>query len=335
MPPEAPDPVDTGTRQNAALTCYLGAMLAMAKSMQEICSRAGLLYGDRLTRLPRRLAFDATPEELEESRQALEEDLAEYTAATAAWLDAGTGLAQDIVAAIETLEPYIRDSRNLHTAMLEDLARQMSLSAEVDADSEVRASLRLCALSLRSYLQRRRDESGESVIDLQSRAQQLAEWLSRGDRSKSTDLATGLPNREEFERRLKACWHTFTDVSALLFEWKDVGSSPASGPPDAIARRLASRLTDLVRPRDIVGRWSLNQFAVIFGCSGMEAAQRANLIAEELSGPHSAVVDGVVATVCARVTVSVIERLPEETLAGLLLRMEQLQPTELAAFRNA
>jgi GGDEF domain-containing protein len=335
MLPQAPDPADTGSRENYALTCYLGAMLAMAKSMQEICSRAGLLYGDRLTRLPRRLAFDTTLEKLEESRQALEEDLAEYTAATAAWLDAGAGMAQQIVAAIETLEPYITESRNLHTAMLEDLARQMSLSAEVDADSEVRASLRLCALSLRSYLRHRRDESGASLIDLQSRAQQLSEWLSRGDPSHSTDLATGLPNREEFERRVKASWHTFTDVSALLFEWKDADSAPASGLPHAVVKRLANRLTDQLRPRDIVGRWSPNQFAVMFEVSGREAAQRANRIAQELSGQHSTFVHGVAATICVRVTVSVIERLPEETLAQLLLRMEELQPTEPAVLRNA
>lgn len=305
-------------------------MLAMAKSMQEICSRSGLLYGDRLTRLPRRLAFDATPEKLEESWLALEEDLAEYTAVTAAWLDTGAGLAHDIVAAIEKLEPCITESRNLHTAMLEDLARQMSLSAEVDAESEVRASLRLCALGLRSYLQRRRDESGASLEDLQARAQQLAEWLSRADPSHSTDLATGLPNREEFERRLRACWHTFTHVSALVFEWKDADPAHADGSAHAIAKPLADRLAELLRPRDIVGRWAPNQFAVIFECSGVEAVQRANRIADELSGRYPTVVDGVAGTVCAKVTASLIERLPEETLAQLLQRIQELQPTEPA-----
>lgn len=332
MLPEAPDPTDG---QNVALTCYLSAMLAMAKSMREICSRAGLLYGDRLTRLPRRLGFDATPEKLEESWQALEEDLAEYTAATAAWLDAGAGLAQDIVASIETLEPCIAESRNLHNAMLEDLARQMSLSAEVDAESEVRASLKLCALGLRSYLQRRRDESGASLVDLQSRAQQLAGWLSRADPSNSTDLATGLPNRDEFERRLKARWHAFTHVSALVFEWKDADPATATGLAQAIAKQLADRLADLLRPRDILGRWAPNQFAVIFECSGREAVQRASRIAEELSGPYRTAFDGVVGTVYATVTVSAIERLPEETWAQLLQRMEGPQPTEPAALRNA
>ena len=43
--------------QDAALNCYLSSLLAMAKSMSAICSRAGLMHGARLTRLPRRLGF--------------------------------------------------------------------------------------------------------------------------------------------------------------------------------------------------------------------------------------------------------------------------------------
>jgi len=331
MLPEAFDPADASLRQNVALTCYLSAMLAIAKSMQEICSRAGVLYGDRLTRVPRRLAFDPTPEKLEASWQALEGDLAEYTAATAAWLDAGAGLAQNIIAAIETLEPSITESRNLHIAMLEDLARQMSLSAELDTESEVRASLKLGALGLRSYLQRRRDESGASFIDLRSRVQELAEWLTRADPSNSRDAETGLPNRDEFRRRIKACWDTFPDVSALVFEWKEVDPANATGVAPAVAKQLADRLADLLRPRDILGRWAPTQFGVIFECSGREAIARANAIGEQLSGPYPLVMDGMVGTFNASVTASVIERRAEETLEQFLQRLLELQPTEAAA----
>src|SRR5271156_5268361 len=103
MLPDAPSPARVSSGQEVALTCYLSAMLAMAKSMRAVCSRAGLIYGDRLMRLPRRLGFDATPEALEESLQVLEADLAEYTEATSAWLDSGFNLASEIVAIIAAL----------------------------------------------------------------------------------------------------------------------------------------------------------------------------------------------------------------------------------------
>src|ERR1700728_4989695 len=122
MLPEAASPGHVSDRQEVALTCYLSVILAMARSMRAVCSRAGLIYGDRLTRLPRRLGFEATPEALEESRLVLEAELAEYTEATSAWLDDGSNLAREIVSLIGDLERGANENQNLHAAMLEDLA---------------------------------------------------------------------------------------------------------------------------------------------------------------------------------------------------------------------
>lgn len=330
MPSEAPNPARVSSQQEVALTCYLSVMLAMARSMRAVCSRAGLIYGDRLTRLPRRLGFEAKPEVLEESRQVLEAELAEYTEATSAWLDAGSGLAKEIVTIIAGLDQSANESENLHAAMLEDLAEQMAVSAEVDSASDLRAALKRYAMGLRSYLQRRHVESGTSLKDLQCRADRLAEWLARADPSHCTDPVTGLPNRHETERQLEASWYGEKPVSVLVFDWKQADPPAAAGATDAIAKQLADRLADLVRPRDIVGRWGPNQFAVIFECRGAEAIQRANNISQWLTTGYSVVVDGAITTLPVRVTVTVIERLPEETLTQLVHRIEQLRPAEVA-----
>lgn len=331
---EARSPAHVSSRQEVALTCYLSVMLAMARSMRAVCSRAGLIYGDRLTRLPRRLGFEATPEALEESREVLEAELAEYTEATSAWLDSGSSLAREIVAMVEGLDRSVDEGQHLHTAMLEEMAEQMTESAEVDTASDVRASLKRYAMGLRSYLQRHHVESRASLKDLECRADQLAQWLARADPSHSTDQATGLPNRSETERQLEACWHAGTSVSVLVFEWKAADPATPAGAVQAIAKQVGDRLADLVRPRDVVGRWGANQFAVIFECPATEATERAGSIAEWLTGAYSAVVDGVVATIQARVTVTVIERLPEETPAHLVQRIEQRQPVEPTAARS-
>lgn len=334
MLPEAPSPADVTSRQEVALTCYLSVMLAMARSMRAVCSRAGLIYGDRLTRLPRRLGFEATPKALEESRQVLEAELAEYTEATSAWLDSGSKLAREIVHIIAGIDRSASESENLHAAMLEDLAEQMAVSAELDAVSDVRASLKRYARGLRSYLQRRQLESHASLKDLHCRADQLAEWLARADPSHCTDPVTGLPNRPETERQLEASWYGGRPVSVLIFEWAQADPATAAGAGDAITKQLADRMADMVRPRDVVGRWNSNQLAVIFSCPGEKAMQRAGSIAEWLTGNYSAMVDGTTATTHVSVTVAVIERLPEETLAHLVQRIEQLQPGDAPVLRK-
>ena len=280
---EAPSPAHVGDSQEIALACYLSAMLGMAKSMRTVASRAGLIYGHGLTRLPRRLGFNATPEALEESRQVLEAELAEYTEATSAWLDAGCNLAREFVAAIAAIDQCDDESQNQHTATLDELAEQMAVSAEVDTGSDVRSALKRYAMDLRSCLRRQQRESRSSVKDLRRRAEQLAEWLARADPSHSTDLVTGLPNRAETERQLEALWHTDKPVSVFVFEWKEADPSTIGCAADAIAKQLADRLAELVRPRDVVGRWGPNQFAVIFECSAGKAMQRAGSIADWLS----------------------------------------------------
>src|SRR5579862_6824289 len=220
MPPEASSPAHVSDRQEVALTCYLGVMLAMARSMRAVCSRAGLIYGDRLTRLPRRLGFESTPEALEESRQNLETELAEYTEATSAWLDSGSSLAREIVDIVAGLDRSANDNQKLHATMLEDLAEEMAESAEVGTTADLRASLKRYALGLRSYLQRHNLESRASLSDLQCRAERLAQWLARADPDHSMDPLTGLPNRAETERQMEASWHSGGPVSVLIFEWK-------------------------------------------------------------------------------------------------------------------
>jgi diguanylate cyclase (GGDEF)-like protein len=331
LPPEAPA-ARVSDLQDAALNCYLSSLLAMAKSMSAICSRAGLIHGARLTRLPRRLGFEATSEALEKSCHVLEDELADYTEATSHWLDAGSSLAREIVTIIQALDLHTDDSPDLHAAMLEDLAAHMVVSAEVETD--LRGALKRYALGLRSYLQKRHLESRSSLKDLQCRAERLAEWLQRADPSNCTDLATGLPHRREMERQLELCWHIPKPVSVLLFDWQAANSATPQAVADAIARQLADRLADLVRPRDMVGRWGPNQFAVIFECSGKDAVQRAGRIAEWLTDNYLALQDGDVATIHVGVTVSVIERLPDETVAQLIQRIEQLQPAQAAVLGN-
>ncbi|HTR39676.1 MAG TPA: hypothetical protein VMH80_27570 [Bryobacteraceae bacterium] len=312
MVPET-NPPHAGERNEIALTSYLNAILAVAKCMGEVCPREGLIFSDRLRRLPRRLAFDATPRAIEESREALEADLAEYAQAVCAWIDAGSGLARELLGSVAALPQSSEDRPAPRAALLQDLAEQMEVSAEVDAEVDVRAGLRRWAASLRAY---QPGKSGEPVplADLERLAAKLAEWLERADPEMSIDPLTGLLNREETERQLQVFLDSGRVFSVLAFGWD-------RAQPNPVVKQLADNLVGLVRPRDIVGRWGPNQLAVIFECSASEADARAAKISEWLSGGYSVVVDGSVLKARVEVTVTVAERRPEDTLVTLVQRI--------------
>jgi diguanylate cyclase (GGDEF)-like protein len=319
--------------QQTALTCYQSAILAIAKCMAEVCPRVGLVYNHRLLRLPRRLGFDATPEALAASREAVEADLAEYGQAASAWINAGVELAEEILSAAGKATDGDGHNDELHAVMMEELAEQMEISAEVDDATQVRIALKRYASGLRSYVHRRRKERPPAFRELQSRAEALAEWLSSASPANIIDPLTGLLNRAEAERQLLAYLKRDKPFCVLLFEWTEAHSVPPqfgrSG-ADQILKALGDRLITLVRPRDVVYRWSQDQLAVIFECAGEEAMARSVKIADWLSSKYSAVVDGIVWKVEAQAAVGVVERHSGEALQDFIHRIEAALRPEVA-----
>jgi diguanylate cyclase (GGDEF)-like protein len=332
-PIDLSNPAADQGEQQSALTCYQSAILAIAKCMAEVCPRVGLVYNHRLLRLPRRLGFDATPEALAASREAVEADLAEYGQAASAWINSGVELAEEIIAVAGKAHDSDGHTDELHAAMMEELAEQMEISAEVDDATQVRIALKRYATGLRSYVQRRKKEQPPVLTELQGRAEALSEWLGSASPSNIIDPLTGLLNRAEAERQLLAYLKRDKPFCVLLFEWNEVRSVPPqfgrSG-ADQILKALGDRLITLVRPRDVVYRWSQDQLAVIFECAGEEAMARSVKIADWLSSKYSAVVDGIVWKVEAKAAVAVIERHAGEALQDFIRRIEAALKPEVA-----
>jgi diguanylate cyclase (GGDEF)-like protein len=324
-PTDSSNPAFSDGQQQSALTCYQSAILAIAKCMAEVCPRVGLVYNHRLLRLPRRLGFDATPEALAASREAVEADVAEYGQAASAWISGGVELAQEILAAAGKMTESGSHTDELHAAMMEDLAEQMEISAEVDDATQVRTALKRYATGLRSYVQRRKKEKPPSLAEVTDRAEALAEWLGSASPAHIIDSLTGLLNRHEAERQLHLYLKRDKPFCVLLFEWTEARSVPPqfgrSG-ADQILKALGDRLITLVRPRDVVYRWSQDQLAVIFECAGEEALARSVKIADWLSSKYSAVVDGIVWKVEAQAEVAVIERQAGEALQFFIQRID-------------
>ncbi|HEX4595693.1 MAG TPA: diguanylate cyclase, partial [Bryobacteraceae bacterium] len=221
----------------------------------------------------------------------------------------------------------------LHAAMMEELAEQMEISAEVDDATQVRVALKRYATGLRSYVQRRKKEKPPALTELRGRAEALAEWLGSANPSNIIDSLTGLLNRQEGERQLQAYLKRDKPFCVLLFEWSEAHSVPPqfgrSG-ADQILKALGDRLITLVRPRDVVYRWSQDQLAVIFECAGEEAMARSVKIADWLSSKYSAVVDGIVWKVEAQTAVAVVERHAGESLQDFIQRIDAALKPEVA-----
>ena len=139
--PELPRPETTRhITEQTALACYLSAVVAMGNCMADVCPPVGTMYRDRMLKLPRRLGFDTTPQALQQSREAVETDLLEYSSAAGAWMREVSAHATKILGHLRDTEDTLAAAADLQLAFLDDLAEHMEAAAQVDDEAELRRS---------------------------------------------------------------------------------------------------------------------------------------------------------------------------------------------------
>jgi len=317
-------PTEVPTQQNAdqtALACYLSTVVAIGNCMAEVCPSVGTMYRDRLLKLPRRLGFDATPKALEQSRAAVETDLLEYSRTASAWTNAGSSHAALLLDHLRETEEMLIASADLQSAFLDDLAEHIATSAEVDDEAQMRTSFKRYAAGLRTYAGRGRTEKLSAIDDLRRRRQEIEAWLAETTTSAFLDHETGLLNRAAAELRIETQivkQQPFCVVIAGQTEedWKEPAASQ-------IMKELGDRFASTIRPYDTIFRWSPDQLMTVFEAEGTDIATRVQQIAGWLGDSTCAVeIDGEVSMVKTHTTVSVVEHRAEESVGGLIERIE-------------
>jgi GGDEF domain-containing protein len=316
-------PEPTGhINDQTALACYLSAVVAIGNCVAEVCPSVGVMYRDRLLKLPRRLGFDATPQALKQSREAVETDLLEYSRAARAWIDAGSAHAALLLQHLQATEETLVASADLLQAFLEDLADHISTSAEVDEEAQLRVSFKRYAAGLSAYSRRARLEKLATVDDLRRRRNDIEAWLAEATESTFLDAETGFLNRAAAERRIQTLIEKGKPFCVIIVALKDGGAAPIQEAGRApVMKGLGDRLAATIRPYDIIFRWSPDLLATIFEASQTDIAARAQQIAGWLG-------DGAKET---HAIVSVVEHFEEESASQFIARVESVTQIEVSA----
>jgi hypothetical protein len=295
--------------EQTALACYLSTVVAIGNCMAEVCPSVGVMYRDRFLKLPRRLGFEATRQALEQSRDAVETDLLEFSKTANAWSNAGSNHAAMLLDHLRKTEETLIASADLQSAFLDDLAEHIVTSAEVDDEAQLRASFKRYAAGLSSYARRTKAEKLASIETLRRRRHEIEAWLAEATTPKFFDQETGFLNRAAGELRIE------TQIRKNLPFCVIVVGRSEERPGDTI-RDLGDRLAATIRPYDIIFRWSQDQLMTIFEAKPLDIAARIQQIGGWLGE----------ATV-----ISVLEYATGEGAGHLIERIESESREEMAA----
>jgi GGDEF domain-containing protein len=328
--PDSPNPEVIEQMEQTALACYLSTVVAVGNCMAEVCPSVGAMYRERLLKLPRRLGFDATPQALRQSQEAVETDLFEYSRTASAWIEAGSSHAAMLLEHLRETEETLVGSADLQRAFLEDLADHIGTAAEVDSEADLRVGFKRYAAGLRAYSRRALTEKLATIEELRRRREEIDAWLAEATTSNFNDLETGLLNRSAAERRISTQIAKKRAFCIVLVGWTEAGSEhprlkDRGGAP--ILKDLAERLAATIRPYDVIFRWSQDELMTIFEASAAEIAARAQQIGGWLGeGMCTVEIGGETLAVKTHANVTVLEHLEEESAAQLMVRMEAVSP---------
>lgn len=134
----------------------------------------------------------------------------------------------------------------------------------------------------------------ERLEESSSEIARLRESLEETRREASTDGLTGIANRLQFERTLRAAAAAAMEDGATLCllmadidHFKVFNDTHGHSVGDQVLRLVARVLVETVRPADLVARYGGEEFAVILpGCDLEEAARIAERIRDRIGHRH-------------------------------------------------
>ena len=267
---------ETLSALHTAVDCYLSSLLAMATCVGDACPEIGGLYRHRLTRLRSRLAFDSSPEAIEEATRAVEAELKEYASKASGYV-AQHGL--ELKATIGGLEEIVRtlaQRQDFYGARLRQFAVQMETTAYPVEPEHLKEVVALQVAGLMSCVESMAHEAHSLMTRMHN---ELAAVEQRLKEAEVTDPITGLMNRREMERQIEA--RKTAGETPVLLHFHLSGEIN-----DEVAKQVGARLGSQFRHKDFVSRWTDTEFIVLFQGPVEIAQMRADQIVPWVAGRY-------------------------------------------------
>src|SRR5579863_3683816 len=266
---------------HTAVNCYLTTLQSLADGLAQACPPIGGPYRHRLSRLRTRLAFDASPEALEESCAIAETEIREYAGKASAYVERHGVELRRGAGGVEDLAQQLAQRQDFYAARLRQFAKEMETTAYPTEPERLSEIVALQAAVLLECVEHMTGESHSLVARMR---EEIAQVNRRMADIELTDPTTGLMNRNEMERRIRERTAQGDLPHLLLFDiLLDLAGDDL---PNDIVKQVAIRLGSQFRHNDLICRWAGRQFLVMFQGLSETAASRAEQILPWIAGRY-------------------------------------------------
>ena len=323
--------LSSASRERELSNCYLSSLLMLGRCAAEVYPPIGQGVHETLLRLRRRLAFDPHYRGLTETHQVAEHMMRDFGRRAKEMLDRRTSESDHILQVTSLTANLLAARDRSYLEQFRETLRKLrdAVNKTTDGD-DLREAVELIAESVARTVDTFQDDSKLSQAQLEQEIEEFARRRRADQTMTILDASTGLFNREEMQRRIRISMRVKQQFSVLKLTVHDFSAlKDQLGEPgeEQLMRQVAERLTEQVRPRDIVGRWTLRTFLMIFNdCQMANAESRAAQISRWLTDTYRVQTKEGSVTADVHVTATATEPQPSETPDDFVGRADALSP---------
>ena len=310
--------------------CYLSSLLMLGRFAAEVYPPVGQGVHETMLRLRRRLAFDAQHRGLADTHHVVEAIMRDFGRRAKEALDRRTAesdyilqmssLASDLMAARD--RSYLEQFREALRRLQNALARK----DQSGLPEEVERTVDLLKHSIAGY----QEDAKLARAQFEQEIEEFERRRQAEHGSTTLDPATGLYNRDEIKRRIKMAMRVNQQFSLLKLQVHDfsaLNDQLGEAGENLLMKSVCDRLTEQVRPRDVVGRWNSRALVMMFyNCPFGNAEIRAGQISKWLSDLYRVETKDGTVVAEVQVTATATELQPGESADCFVERADALSP---------
>jgi diguanylate cyclase (GGDEF)-like protein len=318
------------SRERELSDCYLGSLLMLGRCAAEVYPPIGQGVHETLLRLRRRLAFDPQYRGLTETHQVAEGMMRDFGRRAKEMLDRRTAESDHILQVTSLTANLLAARDRSYLEQFREVLRRLQNASRNEDEQELRDQIETITASVARTVETFQDDSKLSLAQL---AQEIEEFERRRVSAQTMtilDVTTGLYNHDELQRRIRISMRVKQQFSVLklsVHDFSALNDQLGAAGEEQLMKLVSERLTEQVRPRDIVGRWSPRVFLMIFNdCPLSNAESRAAQISRWLSDTYLVATKEATLAAEVHVTATATEPQPSETMDEFVARAEALSP---------
>jgi len=315
---------------HAAIECLAAAVGSTAQYAVEVDPGALEQFRHNLDVLEQLIHFTAPVEDLRSVKSSFRGELRDYQQQVQQRIGRLREDVKSAAAAMQTFADGVVACGANHEEQLDQELQTLSAVSKSEDLEKIRGGIHTATTNIASSIENLRRSNQLVIAQLKDEIRTLHREIQSERRAQSTDHASGAWNRQKIAERVEEMFQHDEPFCMLLIHvcnLAELEQRQSRNVVEGTFKAVLMRLHQLAGADSMIGRWSVQEFAVILPIAPPDAMALSREVTHKLSGEYAVQENGLCQTVALQVKTGIVERRGGVVSDIFLRHVEQLVAT--------